>query len=324
MYHLLNPALKTLARSVILESGAIPRPRDYCENHACPVIQEHWNRFVSEIPECAAALKNSMDCIRTNATQSSLITAIKAVVTWESSFSYNPMIDGPGGLIPDVPARLFAAGKYVHIPIISGSNLDEGTVFAPRDLETPQDLENYLKSLFPEASSQDIDKLSQLYPDVPAAGSPFNTGNNTFGMSSQYKRAAAIAGDSMFIGGQRRLNGDLSKTDGTFYAYRFSVPEAALDPSLGVAHSAELDYVYGNPKTSSARAIAVSKQMVDYWISFATSLNPNDGRGLERPQWPKYQSNQPEILELHSEGTKKIVDNFRAAQIDHILKLIDL
>jgi hypothetical protein len=34
--------------------------------------------------------------------------------------------------------------------------------------------------------------LLDLYPDIPALGCPFNTGNDTFGLSSQYKRAAAI------------------------------------------------------------------------------------------------------------------------------------
>ena len=36
----------------------------------------------------------------------------------------------------------------------------------------------------------------QLYPDDPALGSPFGTGNETFGISSQYKRVAAIMGDA--------------------------------------------------------------------------------------------------------------------------------
>jgi acetylcholinesterase len=36
------------------------------------------------------------------------------------------------------------------------------------------------------------DKLIELYPDVPALGSPYNTGNETFGLSSVFKQAAAI------------------------------------------------------------------------------------------------------------------------------------
>lgn len=35
-------------------------------------------------------------------------------------------------------------------------------------------------------------RILELYPDVPALGSPYGTGNETFGLSSQYKRFAAI------------------------------------------------------------------------------------------------------------------------------------
>ncbi len=37
------------------------------------------------------------------------------------------------------------------------------------------------------------DQILELYPDIPALGSPFNTGNETFGLSSQFKRLAAIS-----------------------------------------------------------------------------------------------------------------------------------
>lgn len=36
-------------------------------------------------------------------------------------------------------------------------------------------------------------KLLELYPDVPSLGSPFNTGDETFNLSSQYKRYAAMS-----------------------------------------------------------------------------------------------------------------------------------
>jgi hypothetical protein len=68
-------------------------------------------------------------------------------------------------------------------------------------------------SVSPTKLESSILTLLQLYPDDPAlgsslhsvavsftsypfppAGSPFNTGNNTFGLSSQFKRASAIGG----------------------------------------------------------------------------------------------------------------------------------
>jgi acetylcholinesterase len=33
--------------------------------------------------------------------------------------------------------------------------------------------------------------------------------------------------------------------------------------------------------------------MTDYWISFATSLDPNDQKGASRPQWPSYSQTAP-------------------------------
>lgn len=40
---------------------------------------------------------------------------------------------------------------------------------------------------------QKINDLLVLYPDLPALGSPYGTGNETFGLSSQFKRLAAIS-----------------------------------------------------------------------------------------------------------------------------------
>ena len=38
-----------------------------------------------------------------------------------------------------------------------------------------------------------VDNLMSLYPDNPSAGSPFGTGNETFGTGPGYKRGAAIS-----------------------------------------------------------------------------------------------------------------------------------
>lgn len=37
-----------------------------------------------------------------------------------------PTIDGPGGVLPDFPSRLFSQGKFASVPFITGDNLDEG------------------------------------------------------------------------------------------------------------------------------------------------------------------------------------------------------
>lgn len=42
-------------------------------------------------------------------------------------------------------------------------------------------------------------RILELYPDKAALGSPFNTGNETFGLDSQFKRSAAISESGIFI-----------------------------------------------------------------------------------------------------------------------------
>jgi acetylcholinesterase len=55
--------------------------------------------------------------------------------------------------------------------------------------------------------------------------------------------------------------------------------------------------------------------MIDYWLSFATSLTPNDGKGTPRPQWAPYNSTNPTVLQLNGTNTTVIADNYRQKQI---------
>ena len=73
-----------------------------------------------------------------------------------------------------------------------------GTVFASHNLVSTADIyasiiANYSPPLVSPAVLQGAaNRLLELYPDIPALGSPFNTGNETFGLPSGYKREAAI------------------------------------------------------------------------------------------------------------------------------------
>ena len=50
----------------------------------------------------------------------------------------------------------------------------------------------------PRALKAALDKVLLLYPDDPSAGSPFGTGNQTFGTGSGFKREAALCTSSIF------------------------------------------------------------------------------------------------------------------------------
>ncbi len=72
--------------------------------------------------------------------------------------------------------------------------------------------------------------------------------------------------------------------------------------------------------------------MIEYWLSFATSLNPNDGKGLQRmyhpissflpvsfhvgPVWEQYTPRNERIIQLNGNDTIMIPDTFRKEQTD--------
>lgn len=103
------------------------------------------------------------------------------------------------------------------MPFITGTNLDEGTGMNPHErqcdsyssvgtvfVNPESDLsENAIRNTLitryspPLVSSAalnaTVNQLLKLYPDVLALGSPYNTGNETFGLPSGFKRESAIS-----------------------------------------------------------------------------------------------------------------------------------
>ena len=52
-----------------------------------------------------------------------------------------------------------------------------------------------------------------------------------------------------------------------------------------MTHGGQVPYVYGEVPSSDAAGQSLSAAMMDYWISFTASQNPNDGKGVQREQF---------------------------------------
>lgn len=82
--------------------------------------------------------------------------------------------------------------------------LDEGPIFINgTSINTEQDIINWLGARFPGLNIGVtnlilIHEVLQYYPISPAAGSPYGTGDETFGLGAQYKRFASLFGDLAF------------------------------------------------------------------------------------------------------------------------------
>ncbi|EJF60967.1 esterase 1 [Dichomitus squalens LYAD-421 SS1] len=320
-----NSELSRYVRGAILQSG----PPNLLPLVPSTRRDKDWQTFVSATPECATAKPNqTFDCLR----EASADTLIQALATFSAGnaelFPFSPVLDGNDGLIPDLPSRLLAAGKFTRLPLIAGTNLDDATIFVPAAASTDQDAINFFISYAdpsdagppPPALTSAIDTLLELYPNDPALGSPFGTGNETFGLGSEYKRVAAIADDVAFTSTRRALAQNASDHRSRVFAYLFSDPQAVTNPSQGVAHGNEIDYTYGVPFLAGEPqpAAALSEAMLDYWISFVVTGDPNDGKGTARPRWGQYASSRPAVLQLQGDNVTMISDTYRETQIAFI------
>ena len=92
-------------------------------------------------------------------------------------------------------------------------------------------------SALPSEFQTDLGTLLTLYPDDPTVGSPFGTGNETFGLSSQFKRASALLGDVSFQAPRRAWIQAAASAGVTTYGYLFADQNAATEASLGGAYS---------------------------------------------------------------------------------------
>ncbi|KAF9472682.1 extracellular triacylglycerol lipase precursor [Pholiota conissans] len=327
--HLLETNIRQLARAAILESTATSPTFGPERNEA------QWQQFVAAVPACTSAVGSSdtFDCIRSS-DSASLLRALTISGISGTNGSFGPVIDGPEGLLTDRPSQLTLQAR---LPTLIGSNLDEGTLFTPQGTNSPNQINDALTALTtpseianPIFLGETVQEIDELYPDTPALGSPFGTGNNTFGLNGEFKRFASVFGDFLFQSSRRTFTQDASDAGISVFAYLFTDPDAVVMPellsvifpnsppapgSLGVAHSTEINYVFNTliNKTPTAQALSITMQ--DYWLSFVTSLTPNDGRGSRRPFWQQYTSNNQILMELNGHNTALMSDDFRPDQI---------
>ncbi|KAJ6586827.1 esterase 1 [Mycena vulgaris] len=331
-----NSELEHYIRGAILQSGAPATTVVFEAEHR----QKDWETFVRAVPECAGTLDSesrpTFACMR-SVDSGALLDALGiASGLIPEQFPWVPVIDGPGGLLPEMPSVLLEKGKFSNLPCISGTTLDEATFFVSPYIDSEDTIIEHLVSNFstsPESTAAleiAAERLLELYPDDPARGCPFDTGNDTFGLSPQYKRAAAMLGDLIFQSQRRAWMQATSRRGVKSFGYLLTdAPPDVASPievpetdggRLGVYHGLELYYVYGVlPEVDALPAsVVLGTPMMDYWISFATSLDPNDGLGSKRPLWQAYTPENAELIQLHAGNTTMIPDDYRAEQIAFI------
>lgn len=201
--------------------------------------------------------------------------------------SFRPNVDGWS--LPQDVRSIFTSGKQNDVPILVGSNADEGTSLAPWPAN------GKASTFVANARMRFKDSAEEFFKIYPAD-------TDEQARSSHY----ASYRDSAF-GWQMRTWARLQTVHGKSKAFMYyfdRVPPGPLSQQLGAYHAAEIAYVFGTLSKSKRpwedKDCELSSTMSSYWINFATHGDPN-GPGL--PAWPAYSAKTDKAMELGDKVT---------------------
>ena len=287
---LVSPLAKGLFHRAIAESGGpFGHNRHLREKWYNEEPMEQVGLKLAEKLGCAAA-PDPLAALRAKTADELLAVADAAVGLYAKGTRYGWVVDG--WVLPDDPGVLFEAGPAQAVPLLTGSNANEGTVFLKnlpiqREIGYRWFLE---KALGSAAAGMEMEKLFPVENgDIRAALDRVTT-------------AAAFAWPA------RAMVRAMEKVKAPAYLYQFVKAPAHEGPNkLGACHALEIPYVFGNLSQLKALRLedadrALSQTMVAYWTNFAKTGNPN-GAGL--PQWPAYRAAEDAYLELEATPVAK-------------------
>ena len=193
-----------------------------------------------------------------------------------------------GWALTDQPAITFAQGRQTRVPVIVGSNSDEGTNMVEEIMNAPPTLANY-KAFVKNEFLDYADEVFRMYPATTDAEA----------------RAAAIAlvTDYDFGDGVHVFARDMTRAGQKTWFYYFTYPAKGKYSGRGAFHGLELYFVQGALRQSRwGEPDAEDKKLMDlmsgYWTQFAKTGDPN-GPGL--PPWPVYDPKADLVLEIGHE-----------------------
>jgi para-nitrobenzyl esterase len=289
--------------------------------------------------DCAGTASAIVSCMRSKSTVD-IMNAETVTEGHAESDDFVPVVDGY--ILPQTPGDAIKAGAFSHVPMIQGTNHDEGKLFVALmfDLAVPpQPLDN---SNYPVALEQLLSSLSPTFALFGSVVTPlivqkYPTGNYPApagfdqDLTPAHVAASTVMTDSGFACPAVSTDADLVAAGVPVYAYEFSDPHPpipapiAADPYLPpplTGHAAELVYVFQaplddgavSPSMFTADQLALSTQMLKYWTNFATTGNPN-GDGLSN--WPLYSGSNGELLTFAPGANGVVAGDTKAFKSDH-------
>ena len=215
-----------------------------------------------------------------------------AALDEEISSTFHPQIDGY--ILPKPTAEAFALGEQAPVPLLLGSNADEGSVLYYMGVP-PVDGGAYQR---PDTLSQWDNLLQTEFGEQAEA-----LGRNyaVDGDADVVKGAEQLMGDSWF-GRHAYLMAQRHEAIGQpTFMYFFERRSASPEETIGATHAFEIFPIFGSAFPfwpTDERDAQLSKEMQSYWSSFAKTGNPNN---TTAPNWQRFNLLQPMEMALGHE-----------------------
>lgn len=300
-----------LFQGVIMNSGSILPALEI----SAPYNQQIYDSVV-EASNCGNST-DTLTCLRSVSSD----TIVAAQATLPGMFNYPglhltwfPRPDPSDSFFPTSPDAVIGnTTSYAQVPIIIGDQQDEGTLFSlvQTNLTTNDDLISYIETFFPESEPAVSETLVNSYPDNPAFGSPFGTGDK-FNRYPQYKRLAAITGDFSFTLIRRSYLSDVTAQGVTAWSYINTYLHG--NSSLGTFHGADTL----NDRSTALSKVAQNATQI-YYISFTYHQDPN--AIPPSVQWPQWNNTHRRLLNFSLDQVELGTDYFREKQYETLLSL---
>lgn len=216
-----------------------------------------------------------------------------------------PILDG--NLVEETAESAYNAGRQADVPLIIGNTSAEiGGNFVNNSSSKEE-----LFSLF-----------SELEDEARAAYDP--DGNKEFAEVITKFNTDWVWGEPA-----RMTARTVVAADNPAYMYLFSyVPEAMQERQrFGAGHGSEVAYVFNNlgarwgDTEPTPEEEKLAQVLNTYWANFAKTGNPN-GDGV--PEWPVYNTQNEEILEIESDGETVGKSDPRKERMDVITKASEM
>ena len=206
----------------------------------------------------------------------------------QSEFNSAPTIGTP--TLPATVLSEFQSGNFNHVPLLLGSNLDEGRLFVYGGDAgpIPYTISTYHSDLSTYVTPNTGAPQSAVYNEYP----PLLDGV----IPETY---SAVVGDGL-ISCNSEFSDELATT-GAFpvpvYSYEFTDAEApnATGLPLGATHTSELFFLFNLPIPLLPDEQTLAKEMRAYWARFAATRNPNGGN---LAPWPAFATTGNPLLDL--------------------------